>query len=320
MKKTFYIGNLEIKGILILAPMCNVTSLPFRLICKKYGASLVYSEMIHSEAFLQESDKSYKKAFFLNKEKPIGVQLSGSCVDSLVKAAKKVEKILKPDLIDLNIGCPAYSVIKCGAGSELLKDKNKIKEIVSKISSSIKIPLTCKIRILNDEKETIEIAKLIEKNGAKALTVHGRTQKQGYSGKANWQIIKKIKSLLKIPVILNGDVKDEESAKKALETNVDALMIGRAAIGNPFVFKRINYFLETGKKLPKQTFTDKINDFKEFVNLCEKYNYLNITYIKFQATNFAKEFTGASLLRDKISKAKDYKEIINLMEDIKNID
>lgn len=313
-KYKFKIGNVEIKGILLLAPMCNVTSLPFRLLCKKYGAALSYSEMIHSEAFLRESEKSYKKAYFLKKERPIAIQLSGSSIDSLIKSAKKVESLLKPDIIDLNIGCPAYSVIKCGAGSELLKDKNKIKKIVSELSKNLKTPVTTKIRITSNEKENIEIAKLIEKSGVKAITIHGRTQKQGYSGKANWEIIKKIKSILKIPVILNGDVIDEYSAENALKTNCDALMIGRAAIGNPYIFKKINHYLITGEKLKEQALKDKIQDFFDFIKLCEKYNYLNLQYIKMQATNFAKSFKGASLIREKISRANTKEDIINILK------
>ncbi len=188
--------------------------------------------------------------------------------------------------------------------------------MVEKIANAIKIPLTCKIRILNNEKETLEIAKLIEKAGAKAITIHGRTAKQKYSGKAEWNIIKKVKEKAKIPIILNGDVKDEISAEKAFSfTKCDAVMIGRAAIGNPFIFKRISYYLGTGKNLERQTYKERINDFEEFLGLCKNYSYINLTYIKMQACNFAKEFIGASRVRDKISKAKSAEEIINLLNE-----
>ncbi len=304
------IGNLEIKGKVFLAPMCNVTSLPFRLLCKKYGAAMMYSEMIYADAYVMESEKSEKKAFFIEEERPIGIQLTGSNFDILEKAIKKAEKELHPDVIDINIGCPAYNVIKSGAGSALLKDCTKLSELVKRLSSAVDIPLTCKIRILSDENETIRTARAIQEAGAKALSVHGRTAKQMYSGQADWSVIKKIKDELTVPVIVNGDVRDEVSARAALElTGCDAVMVGRAAIGNPYIFKRIKHFLETGEKIPEQTISEKAKEFSEFLNLCRKYNYMSISYIKMEATNFAKGFVGAAVIREQISRCKEVEEI-----------
>jgi tRNA-dihydrouridine synthase B len=310
------LGNLEIKGKLFLAPMCNVTALPFRVLCKKYGAAVVYSEMIHADAYLMESEKTRKRAVFLDEERPVGLQLTGSSPELVIKAAVKAEKEYKPDLIDINIGCPAYNVIKSGGGSALLKEPEKLKKLITGLSKSISAPLTCKIRILQDDDSTIKIARIIEKAGAKAITVHGRTAKQRYSGKANWEAIKKVKKSIGIPVILNGDVRDEMSAEKALKTGCDAIMIGRAAIGNPFLFKRIKSFLETGEMLPSQDIKEKMKDFSEFVSLCRKYDYLNIIYIKMQAENFAKGFVGAAGIRKKISDCKSIEEIMAIVKKI----
>ena len=310
------IGAIDIKGKLFLAPMSGLTSLPFRLMCKRHGAALVYSEMINADAFIYENPKTRKRAYFVEQERPIGIQLMGSDISKLRKAVLKIEKELKPDLIDINIGCPAYNIMKTGSGASLLKDLNRLGKLVKTLSTAIKIPLTCKIRITNDNNKTLEIAKIIEKSGAKALTVHGRTARQAYSGEANWDIIKQIKKELSIPVILNGDVIDEISAKKGLETNCDAVMIGRAAVGNPFIFKRINYYLETGNLLEKQTLKDKISLFLDFVKICKKYNYDQITTIKVQAQSFIKGFSGCRQLRNSIAKSKNIDEITKILKNI----
>ncbi len=308
------IGSLEIKGRLFLAPMSNVTTLPFRLLCKRYGASVVYSEMINADAYLMASPKTKKRLMFLEEERPIGIQMFGSRIDVVVKAAKKIESELKPDLIDINIGCPSYEVMKTGAGAALLNDLPRISGLIGKLSSSISIPLTCKMRIKNNEEETLEIAKAIEKAGAGALTVHGRTAKQKYSGKSNWDIIKKIKEELIIPVILNGDVTDERSAENAFSyTKCDAIMIGRAAVGNPYLFKRIIHYLKTGKRLERQTFKEKTNDFLKYLDLCEKHGYTNIAAIKMQAQRSLKGFKNNKKTREKIANSKSIEKITELL-------
>ncbi len=313
------IKDLDIKGRLILAPMSGITSLPFRLQCKKNKAALAYSEMINADAFIYENPKTRKRAYFIEEERPIGIQLMGSSIEKLKKAAKKIEKELAPDLIDINIGCPAYNVMKTGSGASLLNNPGKLKKIIEEISNAINIPLTCKIRITNDEKKTLEIAKLIEKSGAKAIAVHGRTAKQGYSGKANWKIIKKIKHNLSIPVILNGDVVDEYSAGAAFkETGCDAVMIGRAAIGNPYIFKRISHYLDTGELLNELSFEEKAGQFIEFIGLCKEYGYNNLLFIKRYAQSFIKGFKGSKALRHKITEAKSIKEIVLALKTFKN--
>ena len=291
---------------LYLAPMSNITNLPFRLMCKKYGADVVFSEMINADAIIHENKKTLKRAYFLDEERPIGVQLVGSDITKLRKALKIVEKTL-PDFIDINFGCPAYNVIKIGSGSAILKDLDFLEKLVKELSILSKLPLTCKMRISAADKKTIKAAKIIEKSGCKVLTIHGRTVKQKYSGKANWDVIKKIKKELKIPVILNGDVKDGESAEKALRTKCDGLMIGRASIGNPFVFKEIKTYLKTGKII-KQDLKEKAEDFLEYLALCKKYDYLHITAIKMQAQYFTKGFCSGQT-RKKIAEFKTIDDI-----------
>jgi len=308
------IGRLEIQGKVVLAPMCDVTKLPFRLLCKRYGAAIVYTEMIHAEAYLYDSKRTKKRAKILEEERPVGIQLVGSTIDSLKKAAIGIEKELRPDLIDINIGCPAYNVIKTGSGSALLKDTKRLAEIVKIMSSSLEVPFTCKIRILEKEKDTLLAVKMIEKSGAAALTVHGRTAKQGYSGKSDWNIIKKIKESLKIPVILNGDIIDEVSAKNAIDlTGCDAVMVGRAAIKNPFIIQRIDHFLKTGEKL-MNSFSDRVDDFIEIVNLSKKYGYTEITPIKILAQNFTKGTIDGSVVRKELGEATAIEQIVEIMK------
>jgi len=301
---------------LYLAPMSNITNLPFRLMCKKYGADVVFSEMINADAIIYENKKTLKRAYFSDDERPIGVQLVGSDLLKLKKALKIVEN-MKPDFIDLNFGCPAYNVIKIGSGSAILKDLDFLEKLVKELSSSTKLPLTCKMRISAKDEKTIQAAKIIEKSGASVLTIHGRTVKQKYSGKANWDIIGKVKKELSIPVILNGDVIDGESAKKALETKCDGLMIGRASIGNPFVFREIKHYLKTGEVI-KQDIKEKSEDFLEYVELCKKYDYLNISAIKMQAQYFTKGYSRK--LRREISELKTIDDIHGFFEEFrKNI-
>ncbi len=307
------IRDVQIKGRLLLAPMCEVSNLPFRLLCRRFGASLVYTEMINCDAYIMESKSTKKRAYFLDEERPLGVQIFGSSVQKLKKAAKKIENELKPDLIDINIGCPAYNVMKTGSGSALLKEPERLAEIVKGLSSVLSIPLTCKIRILADEKSTIGIAKLIEEAGAAALAVHGRTARQGYSGRADWSIVKKIKKELNIPVILNGDILDGKSAEQGLKTGADALMIGRAAIGNPRIFKHISTYLKTGREQPVSSLKQRIEDFFMLLELCEKYGYKNLKSIKMQAQYFTKGYEGGKILRRKITQAKSIKEIKDIL-------
>ena len=311
------IGKLRLDGNLILAPMSGVTNLPSRLLCRKYGASLVYSEMTSSEAIVRQNLKSIERGSTCEGERPMGIQLMGSVPSSILESAFILQERHRPELIDVNFGCPAQSVIKNGCGSELLKKPELIGQIVKSLSDSLDIPVTAKIRILGDFDETLRIARIIEKSGANAITIHGRTQKQGYSGKCNLDFIKKIKSELSIPVIANGDVFDEKTAKQIIEyTQCDGLMIGRAAIGNPFIFRKVSHFLKNGEILPPQEIEDRLADFFEYMELCRKYGMLTYNDLKRNARWFTKGMENVKPIRVKIDKAEDIDSIIGILKDI----
>jgi len=271
----------------ILSPMEGVTDVAFRELCKKYGAALTYTEFTSGTAIVRNSRKSLEKIRTSVLEKPVAVQLFGKDFNDVVLAAKLVEKDF--DIIDINCGCPAWKVIKSGAGSEMLKKPKGIDD------NSINI---------------LEVAKICENAGASAIAVHGRTQKQGYSGKANWELIKQVKEIVKIPVIGNGDVFTPEDFKEKLKfSKVDAIMIARGALGNPYIFKQINDYLKIGKynKNP-----DKIKLFFEYLELAEKYK-ISFPQIKTHAVSFTKGLQSGAELRKKIMSCKDKDELVKVL-------
>jgi nifR3 family TIM-barrel protein len=312
------IGNLRLNGSLILAPMSLVTNLPFRLLCKKYGAALVYSEMTFSEAILRQNEMSIARGFTCDEERPLGIQLLGGNAESIVRSARIVTKIFRPELIDINLGCPAQSVIKNECGAALLKKPGTVVEIVEALSGSLEVPVTAKMRILNSLEETLKLARLIEKAGADALIVHGRTQKQQYSGKSNYEFIKNIKRELSIPVIANGDITDEKTAKNVLEyTQCDGLMIGRAAMGNPHIFRRLGHYLDTWELLPPQMLSERLDDFFEYAGLCRKYGLLGFRDIVVKAQWFTKGMKNVKPVRVKINRMTDVDSVLKVMEELR---
>ena len=284
--------------------MSGVTDVAFRTLSKKYGAGLTYTEFVSSAALVRGSKKSLEMIQTDKTEKPVAVQLFGNSIEEVVEAAKLVQN--KFDIIDVNCGCPAWKVIKTGAGSDLLKDPKKISKFVNKLVSSVQKPITVKIRTGIDDKNinAIKVAKVIEDSGASAIAIHGRTQKQGYSGKADWDIIKKVKESVNIPIIGNGDVFTPEDFKKKIEfSNVDYIMIARGAIGNPYIFRQINDYLKKGS----YSQPDKIKLFLEYLELANKYN-LSPFIIKSQAVNFTKGLEGSTKLRNEIMKLNSIEE------------
>ena len=257
------IGNVELKGQVILAPMAGVCNSAFRKICKEMGASLVCAEMVSDKGMIYNSKKTEDMLYFEEVERPISQQIFGSDKETFTEAAKRVYEIMHPDIIDINMGCPVPKVaVKSQAGSALLKNPELIREIVSSVVDSVPVPVTVKIRSGWDFNSinAVEVAKICEEAGAKAITVHPRTRSQLYSGKADLEIIKQVKETVNIPVIGNGDIKDIESAKKMLEyTKCDAIMIGRGVLGNPWLIKEIDTYLKTGEVLDKPTYEEKIN-------------------------------------------------------------
>ena len=246
------IGNVEINNRIVMAPMAGFSNTSFRKIIKEMGAGLIFAEMVSDKAIFYESEKTLAMLKMDDSERPIAQQIFGSDVKSFVAAAKKVEEVMHPDIIDINMGCPVPKVaLKNQAGSALLKHPDKIREIVEAVVAAVSVPVTVKIRSGWDEASinAVEVARILEKAGASAITVHARTRSQGYSGKADWNIIKQVKENVSIPVIGNGDVTSPNLAKQMLEvTGCDAVMIGRGILGNPWLIRDCVMYLEEGKE------------------------------------------------------------------------
>lgn len=249
------IGNVELKNNVILAPMAGVTDLPFRVLCKEQGAGLLYMEMVSAKAIYYGSKNTEELMKISPAEMPVSLQLFGSDADIMADMAKKIEE--KPfAVLDINMGCPVPKVVNNGEGSALMKNPKLAEEIITKMVKAVKKPVTVKIRKGFDEAHlnAVEMAKIAEASGAAAVAVHGRTREQYYAGKADWDCIRAVKEAVKIPVIGNGDVTDALSAERLLkETGCDGVMVGRAAQGNPFIFREITEYLETGVIPPKPT-------------------------------------------------------------------
>ena len=311
------IADIKIPGNILLAPMSNVTNLPFRLMCKKYGASFTYSEMISSDAVIYENEKSINRGMSCEEERPLGIQIFGNSAEKMTNAALRIEEIYQPEIIDVNFGCPARLLTKDGCGSALLRSPELIHEIITGLTDNLSTPVTAKIRVLEYMEKTLEIAHLIEDAGADALTVHGRTRQQQYSGKADHSYVKKIKQELSIPVIANGDIIDETSARQVLDyTECDGIMIGRAAMGNPFLFRRISHYLETGDILDYNECSQRISDLREYFGLLEKYDLMHTVNIKAQAQWFTRGMRNGRHIRRSIASSKTIDEILQSLSEM----
>ena len=314
------IGNVIINNKIVMAPMAGISNSAYRRICKEMGCGLIYAEMVSDKAISFGNKKTIDMLYMTDFERPITQQIFGTDVDSFVTAAKYIEENMHPDIIDINMGCPVLKVaVRAQAGSALLKNPEKIREIVTAVVNTVKVPVTVKIRSGWDNKHinAVEVAKICEEAGASAICIHPRTRSDGYSGKADWSIIKKIKETVKIPVIGNGDVKNPEDVVKMLnETGCDAVMLGRGLLGNPWLIKN-SLLLLNNKKYEIPTKEEKIKmciKHLEYLNetKCEK---LAILEIRSHISWYLKGIEGASIIKNKVYQCSNIHDIMQLLND-----
>ena len=310
--KKLKIGNVELENNILLAPMAGITDLAFRKVCKENNCGLVETEMVSAKAVYYNDEKTMKMLNMEGEKRPVSIQIFGNDPEVMMAATKILDG--KSELLDINMGCPAPKVVKNGDGSKLLLDLDLVEKIVKSVVSVSKVPVTVKMRTGWDENTIVaeEAAKIIEKSGASAITIHGRTRSEFYSGKTNLDLIKRVKEAVNIPVIGNGDVIDGISAKEMFEkTGVDGIMIGRGTLGNPWIFKHIIHYLETGENLPSESNEEKLATIIKHFNILleEKGEYTAVREIRKHAAWYVKNMKDASKFKcevNKIEKAEDF--------------
>ena len=315
------IRDVEIENQLVLAPMAGVTNESFRIICKKYGAGLLMAEMVSDKAIGFQNQKTLKMTKVNKVEHPISMQIFGADIESLVNGAIYLDNNSDCDIIDINMGCPVNKVAKkSGAGASLLKDPEKVYEIVKAVVGAVKKPVTVKIRIGwdFDSINCVEVAKLIEKAGASAITVHGRTRSQFYSGNADWKYIKAVVQAVNIPVIGNGDIVDYKSAKRMLdETGCTAIAIARGALGNPFIFREINEYLNNGNIVNKPTNKEIYDTIIKQYNLLLDLKGERIAMLEMRGHVgwYLKGMPNSSKIKDFCNKQTNFDEVIKILKE-----
>lgn len=313
------IGDIEIPNRVVVAPMAGISNAAFRVTVKEFGAGLVVCEMISDKGIQQRNKKTLDMLYIDEKEYPLSVQIFGGDKENLVEAAKFVEENTKAAIIDINMGCPVNKVIKAEAGAKWLLDPNKVYEMVDAVSSAIDLPVTVKMRTGWDEDHlfAVENALAAEKAGASAIAMHGRTRVQMYEGQANLDILKEVKRHLTIPFMGNGDVRTPEDAKRMLEyVGADGVMIGRAALGNPWMIQRTKQYLETGELLPEPTPFEKIETAKVHLQRLTDLKGEKIATREFRqhAAYYLKGIPRAAKVKVAINQAESQQEMVDLME------
>lgn len=315
------IGDITMKNQVVLAPMAGVCNSAFRLTVKEFGAGLVCAEMVSDKGIVFKNEKTMNMLYMDEREKPLSLQIFGGEKETLVEAATFVDKNTNADIIDINMGCPVPKITKCDAGAKWLLDPDKIYEMVSAVVEAVEKPVTVKMRMGWDEQHiyAIKNAQAVERAGGKAVALHGRTRVQMYEGKANWGIIREVKQSVGIPVIGNGDVKTPQDAKRMLEeTGCDGVMIGRAALGNPWMIYRTVQFLETGKLMGEPSVREKIDVCILHLDrlIALKNENIAVREMRKHAAWYLKGIRGNANARNAINECNTRDELVSLLNEL----
>jgi nifR3 family TIM-barrel protein len=315
------IGDIELKNRVVLAPMAGVCNSAFRLTVKEFGAGLVCAEMVSDKGIVYKNEKTLNMLYIDEREKPLSLQIFGGERETLVEAAKFVDKNTNADIIDINMGCPVPKITKCDAGAKWLLDPNKIYEMVSAVVAEVDKPVTVKMRMGWDEEHIFAVknAQAVERAGGKAVSLHGRTRVQMYEGKANWDIMREVKQNLNIPLIGNGDVQTPQDAKRMIdETGVDGVMIGRAALGDPWMIYRTVQYLESGILMPQPTAREKIDVCILHLDrlIALKNENIAVREMRKHAAWYLKGVPGNGTVRNAINECETRDHLVTLLNDL----